>query len=192
MITSRRYSIITVGLGSIAVSSVGNPLMAILDRWTLDFISNSLEQTIRLGVRLGELMQSRDLVCMIGELGVGKTALARGIGRGWGAALRVTSPTFMVVNEYPRSRDGRILYHVDCYRLISEADIATAGIEDILAADGAVMIEWAERVEALLPADRLQIEIGYRSMTRRTLRYTATGEHSAKLLEEFKSSAFGV
>lgn len=166
--------------------------MAILDRWTIDFTSNSVEQTVRLGVRLGELMQTRDLVCMLGELGVGKTALARGIGRGWGAALRVTSPTFVLVNEYPRLRDGCVLYHVDCYRLVNPVEIATAGIEDIIDADGAVMVEWAERIESILPPDRLQIEIAYRSLTRRSLRYTATGEHSAKLLEGFKRSAFGV
>ncbi|HEX6386596.1 MAG TPA: tRNA (adenosine(37)-N6)-threonylcarbamoyltransferase complex ATPase subunit type 1 TsaE, partial [Anaerolineae bacterium] len=83
--------------------------MAILDKWTLDFVSNSVEQTVRLGVRLGELLQGRDLLCLSGELGVGKTALARGVGRGWGTALRVTSPTFVLVNEYPRVSDGRIL-----------------------------------------------------------------------------------
>jgi tRNA threonylcarbamoyladenosine biosynthesis protein TsaE len=166
--------------------------MAILDKWTLDFISNSLEQTVRLGVRLGELLQVRDLLCLSGELGVGKTALASGVGRGWGAGLRVTSPTFVLVNEYPRLRDGRILYHVDCYRLETEHEIATVGIEDILDTDGAVMIEWAERAERFLPADRLWIEVGYLSMTRRTLRFVASGDRSAKLLDDFKLSAFGV
>jgi tRNA threonylcarbamoyladenosine biosynthesis protein TsaE len=166
--------------------------MAILDRWTLDFISNSLEQTVRLGVRLGELLQPGDLVGMTGELGVGKTALAIGIGRGWGAALRVTSPTFVLINQYPRLRDGRILYHVDCYRLETTAEIATAGIEDVLDATGAVMVEWAERIEWILPADRLRIDIGYQSLTRRTIRFTASGERSAKLLDDFKQSAFGV
>ena len=91
--------------------------MAILDRWTIDFVSSSVEQTTRLGVRLGELLQIHDLVCLSGDLGAGKTALARGIGRGWGSGLRVTSPTFTLVNEYPRLADGRVLYHIDCYRL---------------------------------------------------------------------------
>ena len=84
--------------------------MAILDEKTIDFISTNVDQTIRLGVRLGELLEVGDLVCLAGELGTGKTAMAQGIGRGWGAGRRVTSPSFTLVNEYPRLRDDRILY----------------------------------------------------------------------------------
>ncbi len=166
--------------------------MAILDRWTIDFVSSSVEQTTRLGVRLGELLQVHDLLCLAGELGAGKTALARGIGRGWGTGLRVTSPSFTLVNEYPRLADGRILYHIDCYRLEKTEDQLTVGLEDILYGAGAVMIEWPERIEAVLPEDRLWIGLSYVSETRRKLRINATGERSAELLEDFKKSAFGV
>jgi len=166
--------------------------MAILDKWTLDFISSSLEQTVRLGVRLGELLQVHDLICLSGELGAGKTTLARGVGRGWGTALRVTSPSYVLVSQYPRLHDDRILYHVDCYRLEKPEEINTLGIEDILDSDGAFMIEWPERIESLLPADRLWIEIGHLNQTRRTLRFAASGERSARLLEGFKRSAFGI
>ena len=102
---------------------------------------------MRLGVRLGELLQPNDVVCLSGELGSGKTVLARGVGRGWGTAIRVTSPTFIVVNQYPRMHDDRILYHLDCYRLETEADVISAGLEDVLLAEGAFMIEWPERIE---------------------------------------------
>lgn len=166
--------------------------MAILDRWTIDFVSSSVEQTTRLGVRMGELLRVHDLICLSGELGAGKTALARGIGRGWGTGLRVTSPTFTLVNEYPRLADGRILYHVDCYRLEETADQLSTGLEDILDGAGAVMIEWPERVEAMLPEDRLWIALSYVSETRRKLHITATGDRSVELLEAFKKSAFGV
>ena len=166
--------------------------MAILDRWTIDFVSNSVEQTTRLGVRLGELLQVHDLVCLSGDLGAGKTALARGIGRGWGTGLRVTSPTFTLVNEYPRLADGRILYHIDCYRLEDTVDQLTAGLDDILYGSGAVMMEWPERMEASLPEDRLWIALSYVSETRRKLRISATGERSTELFEDFKKSAFGV
>jgi tRNA threonylcarbamoyladenosine biosynthesis protein TsaE len=166
--------------------------MAILDKWTLDFVSSSAEQTVRLGVRLGELLQPRDLVCLSGELGAGKTVLARGIGRGWGAAVRVTSPTFTLINQYPRSIDGRILYHIDCYRLETMADAITTGLEDILEGDGALMIEWPERIEALLPDDRFTITMTYENQTRRSLRFQAKGERSTRLFEAFKHSAFGV
>jgi tRNA threonylcarbamoyladenosine biosynthesis protein TsaE len=166
--------------------------MAILDKWTLDFVSSSQEQTVRLGVRLGELLQPRDLLCLSGELGAGKTVLARGIGRGWGAAVRVTSPTFTLINQYPRSLDGRILYHIDCYRLETMADAITTGLEDILEGDGALMIEWPERIEALLPDDRFTITMTYENQTRRSLRFQAKGERSTRLFEAFKHSAFGV
>lgn len=166
--------------------------MAILDEWTLDFISTGVEQTERLGVRLGELLQPEDVICLSGELGTGKTVMARGIGRGWGTALRVTSPTFTLVNQYPRLGDGRILYHIDCYRLSSEGEIATAGLEDVLDSGGAIMIEWPERIERLLPADRLWITLRYLKEMRRGLRMVASGERSSALLKEFKRSAFGV
>lgn len=166
--------------------------MAILDKWTLDFVSSSVEQTVRLGVRLGELLRPSDLICLSGELGMGKTALARGMGRGWGTAVRITSPSFTLVNEYPRARDGRILYHIDCYRLESEADAETVGLEDILDGDGAIMIEWPERIESWLAADRLVVEMSYLSDTRRQMRFIPSGERSRVLLEAFKKSAFGV
>lgn len=166
--------------------------MAILTDRTLDFVSTSVDQTIRLGVRLGELMEPRDTLCLSGQLGAGKTMLARGVGRGWGATTRVTSPTFVLVNQYPRLHDGCILYHVDCYRLESEADVVTAGLEDILIAPGAYMIEWPERIKPWLPEDRLWLELLHVDVTRRKLRFSASGPRSEELLNNFKRSAFGV
>jgi tRNA threonylcarbamoyladenosine biosynthesis protein TsaE len=166
--------------------------MPILDQRTVDFISISADQTVRLGVRLGELLQPGDMVCLYGDLGAGKTALSRGIGRGWGTALRVTSPTFTLINEYPRPRDGVILYHLDCYRLETDMDVETVGLEDIFDSPGAVIIEWPDRIESWLSADRLAIRITYLNETRRTMQFKATGPRSEQLLDEFKRSAFGV
>jgi tRNA threonylcarbamoyladenosine biosynthesis protein TsaE len=165
--------------------------MAILDEHSVDFVSSSEAQTVRLGVRLGELLQIGDFLGLSGELGTGKTAMARGIGRGWGTALRVTSPTFTIVNEYPRMNDGRVLYHIDGYRLSGRTDIITAGINDILDAKGAFMAEWPEHIEAFLPADRLWIAFRYLTITRRSLRFSATGPRSTQLLKAFRQSAFG-
>lgn len=165
--------------------------MAILKQNSLEFTSNSVAQTERLGVRLGQLLQKHDLVCLVGEMGTGKTALTRGVGRGWGTALRVTSPTFTLVNEYPRAADGRTLYHLDCYRLENVGDIETLGLEDIFDRNGAVIIEWAERVEEWLPQDHLRIELTYLNNTRRSLRVTAAGPRSQELLDSFKRAAFG-
>jgi tRNA threonylcarbamoyladenosine biosynthesis protein TsaE len=166
--------------------------MAILDEKTLDFISSSVEQTVRLGVRLGELLDVDDVLCLSGELGTGKTALARGISRGWGASHRVSSPSYTLVNEYARLKDGLVLYHVDCYRLESSGDVVTAGLEDILDEVGAVMIEWPERIDNLLPDERLLIELRYISETRRGLRFKAMGDNPTALLQKFRQSAFGV
>jgi tRNA threonylcarbamoyladenosine biosynthesis protein TsaE len=166
--------------------------MAILDERTFDFTSTSVAQTERLGMRIGELLRPRDVVCLSGELGAGKTVLARGIGRGWGTAARVTSPTFVLVNEYPRLRDGAMLYHVDCYRLENAFDITTAGLEYIVESPGALMIEWAERIAGLLPEDRLWITLAYENPTKRRMRFAASGDRSAEMLKLFRKSAFGV
>lgn len=166
--------------------------MAILDERTLDFVSTSMAQTERLGIRLGELLEPGDVVCLSGQLGAGKTALARGVGRGWGTPLRVTSPTFVLVNEYPRPSDDGVLYHVDCYRLEHAAEVMTVGLEDILDSDAAVMIEWPERILDLLPDDRLWITLSYDSPTRRRMRINASGPRSTILLGDFRKNAFGV
>lgn len=165
--------------------------MAILKQNSIEFLSNSVEQTERLGVRLGQLLAAGDVVALNGEMGAGKTALTRGIGRGWGSSMKVTSPTFTLINEYPRSQDGRILYHLDCYRLERSADVETLGLEDIFDDDGAVVIEWAERIVDWLPADFLSIELTYVNNTRRSFHLIACGERSQKILDAFKQQAFG-
>src|SRR5512134_3667586 len=97
--------------------------MPILDPSTLEFFSRSPEQTRRLGVRLGSLLQTGDLVCLSGDLGSGKTTLVQGIAQGWGTLDTVTSPTFVLVNEYRRPENARAgvqcLYHLDAYRIDS-------------------------------------------------------------------------
>ena len=128
---------------------------------------------------------------MSGELGAGKTALAQGIGR-VGAVVCGLLAQRLPDYEYPRLADGRILYHVDCYRLEETADQLTVGLEDVLDGSGTVMIEWPERIEAMLPEDRLWIALSYVSETRRKLHITATAERSAELLDAFKKSAFGI
>lgn len=166
--------------------------MAILKANALEFMSNSAEQTERLGVRLGQLLQPFDILALQGDLGAGKTTLARGIGRGWGTTLRVTSPTFTLVNEYPRPSDGRLLYHLDCYRLNNDDEVESMGLDDILNGRGALMIEWSERILSWLPADYLQVDLNYVNTTRRRLLLTAHGPRSQAILDTFKQNAFGI
>jgi len=109
--------------------------MPILDGNSLEFLSHSPEQTQRLGVRLGELLKSGDVICLAGDLGSGKTTLAQGIARGWGALDPVTSPTFVIVNEYRRA-DGAALYHVDAFRLSGSQEAEVMGLREQLEDQG--------------------------------------------------------
>lgn len=165
--------------------------MAILSNDAVSFMSSTPQQTERLGIRLGELLEPRDVVCLVGDLGAGKTAIARGIGRGWGTTYRVTSPTFTLINEYPRASDGVILYHCDFYRLQGAPEIITTGIEDVLDTNGAIMIEWPELVTPFLPEDRLTIALSHVSEYKRGMRFQAKGARSRELLTAFRVSAFG-
>ena len=85
--------------------------MPILDDHTLDFVSKSPEQTRRIGIRLGGLLQPGDLICLQGDLGAGKTTLVQGIAQGWGALDSVSSPTFVLVNVYRRADEMRFVAH---------------------------------------------------------------------------------
>jgi tRNA threonylcarbamoyladenosine biosynthesis protein TsaE len=158
----------------------------------LDIISHSAEQTRRLGVRLGTLLQAGDILCLAGDLGAGKTAFASGIGEGWGVKTPLTSPTFNLVHEHEREADSQILYHLDCYRLHDPAAADTIGIDDILSGRGPVIVEWPENIEAILPRERLWIDLRIIEPTRRNFIFEANGKRYETLLEQFRSSSFGV
>ena len=164
--------------------------MPILDAHSLDFWSHSPEQTTRFGGRLGELLRPGDLITLSGELGAGKTTFMAGIGRGWGSADPVTSPTFVLVNEYHRP-DGQRLWHLDCYRLKSGGEALALGFDDLLGAGGVMVIEWPEHIAEVLPAERLRISMRWVDNSRRGLLVEAGGARSQALLDDFRRSAFG-
>jgi tRNA threonylcarbamoyladenosine biosynthesis protein TsaE len=118
----------------------------------------SEEETIALGERLAREFLPRQVVLLIGQLGAGKTTLAKGIVKGLGAAdpEEVSSPTFTLIHEY--GRDGRV-YHVDLYRLDEPRELATLGLEDLFEREAVVLIEWGERFPQILPAERTEIRI---------------------------------
>ena len=148
---------------------------------------------MRLGVRLGERLQTGDLLCLSGELGSGKTTLMIGIGRGWGALETVTSPSFVLVNEYRRA-DGLVVWHLDCYRLNSGADALALGFEDLLGdanGRGVIVIEWPERILEVLPAERLNVALRWVDDEKRGFRLDAVGARYETLLKEFRKAAFG-
>jgi tRNA threonylcarbamoyladenosine biosynthesis protein TsaE len=109
------------------------------------FISHSPAETESLGEKFGRMAERGFVFALSGDLGAGKTQLVKGIARGLGIAGRVHSPTFTLVNEYG---GGRLrLFHLDLYRLETQAQILSAGIEEFLEPDGVAVIEWAERLE---------------------------------------------
>jgi tRNA threonylcarbamoyladenosine biosynthesis protein TsaE len=164
--------------------------MPILDERSLDFVSHSAEQTVRFGVRLGEHIAPGDVLCLSGDLGAGKTTLVTGVGRGWGALDQVTSPTFVVVNEYRRA-DGRRLFHLDGYRLNSGAEALALGFDDLLNADSPLLIEWPERIADVLPLEVLRVTLRWIDDSKRNVRLEATGARYEDLLQDFRRSAFG-
>jgi tRNA threonylcarbamoyladenosine biosynthesis protein TsaE len=147
--------------------------------------SGSPDQTIQFGIRLGQLLASGDTICLSGDLGAGKTAFTRGIGKGWGALETVNSPTFVFVHEHHRQGDDLRLYHIDCYRLESLDDAATIGLEDLLAGDNIAVIEWPERIEAILPVERLWITLNPDGDTTRQLALEPMGARYETLLHDY-------
>lgn len=169
----------------------GSTVVPILKPGTLEFISHNAEQTIRLGQRLGEMLRPGDILCLYGALGAGKTAFARGVGRGWGAIPGVTSPTFVLVHEHTRQADDLRLIHVDAYRLAGPEDALTFGLDELLADRHPVLIEWPERVAELLPAERLNITFNFLDSERRQIFFEALGKSYEDLLEAFRRRTFG-
>jgi tRNA threonylcarbamoyladenosine biosynthesis protein TsaE len=165
--------------------------MAILDEHTLEFISRSPEQTRRVGARLGELLHGGELICLEGELGAGKTTLTQGIATGWGVTGPVRSPTFILISEFRRPGNRQKLFHVDLYRINNAGEAWALGLEDVWMSGGVCVIEWPERAEGILPAERLWIRLTTVDDTRRMLRLTAQGESYQTLLENFRHAAFG-
>ncbi|MCY4147184.1 MAG: tRNA (adenosine(37)-N6)-threonylcarbamoyltransferase complex ATPase subunit type 1 TsaE [Chloroflexi bacterium] len=147
--------------------------------------SDSPAATARLGERLGALLAADDVVCLSGGLGAGKTCFCRGIGIGFGAKTRLTSPSYTLVHEHQRAQDATRLYHLDCYRLDNPQEAHSLSLDDILDSGGAVIIEWAERIEPFLPAQRLWIDFDTCGESRRDLHCQAVGERHISLLAGF-------
>jgi tRNA threonylcarbamoyladenosine biosynthesis protein TsaE len=162
----------------------------ILDEHTFDFFSRSPEQTRRIGARVGRLLEVGDLVCLQGELGSGKTTMVQGIGQGWGSLDAVSSPTFILVNEYRRPDDA-FLFHMDAYRLESEPEAAELDIDRMLT-QGALLVEWPERVEAVLPHGGLRIGLEHIEEEQRRLQFRANGGRYDRMLQDLQRTMFGV
>jgi tRNA threonylcarbamoyladenosine biosynthesis protein TsaE len=122
----------------------------------LRLYSRSADETRALGLRLGARLGKGDVVACIGALGAGKTCFLQGLARGLGVATDVTSPTFVLVNEY----QGRLrVYHVDAYRTASLTELVDLGIEEMLHGEGVTVVEWADKLLPLLPERAIIVTI---------------------------------
>jgi tRNA threonylcarbamoyladenosine biosynthesis protein TsaE len=151
-------------------------------------VTHSPEETLDLGVRLGEIARPGHIYLLSGNLGVGKTCLTQGIARGLGSREYALSPTFVLMREI----HGRLpLYHIDLYRLDRIEEIADLGLDDYLYGEGICVIEWAEKGLGVLPLEHLMIKIDYAGadsehINERYFIFEARGKEYGKLLRELR------
>jgi len=147
----------------------------------LTIITKSPEETKKLGKELSKLVKPGDLIAFYGELGAGKTCFIQGISQELEVKGYVTSPSFTIVNEY----QGRIpIYHFDLFRLDNTEEILELGYEEYFYGEGLTVIEWAEKIEQLLPKEYLKIDIKFKDRNQRTISFIPQGDRFNNFLEE--------
>jgi len=136
------------------------------------FRTRSEDETIAVGEELARELAGRAVVLLIGELGAGKTTLAKGIVKGLGAAQPddVSSPTFTLIHEYGNQPK---VYHVDFYRLERRSEVESLGLDELLDRDAVVLVEWGERFPELWPAERIEIRLRTLAEEEREIRILA-------------------
>jgi tRNA threonylcarbamoyladenosine biosynthesis protein TsaE len=145
-------------------------------------ITRSEDETVALGRRVGSLLQTGDFIALSGELGSGKTRFVRGVAAGLTVdpATQITSPTYSLLHIYT----GRLpLYHFDLYRLAGDADVAELGFAEFFFGDGVSLVEWADRLQEEMPAERLIITFSHIEDDTRRLVFTAAGDRYEELLK---------
>jgi len=140
-------------------------------------ISNSEEETKNAGRWLGRLLKPGDVICLVGELGTGKTAFTKGIAEALGIQEIITSPTFTIVNEY---KGGSKLHHFDVYRVNDPDELYNIGFEEYVYSDAVVVIEWADLISDIIPDERIWI----------TFSRDAQGENRRNIIISFQGKRF--
>jgi tRNA threonylcarbamoyladenosine biosynthesis protein TsaE len=142
------------------------------DACDITLISESTDQTVEFGKKIGTGIKGGEIFCLTGPLGSGKTHLVKGIAAGAGASdpRQVNSPTFVIINEY-HGPDSRLdIYHIDAYRLDSIAEFEMLGFDDLCCPNSVVLIEWADKVRsALKNIDSIRIELSHISQNQRRI-----------------------
>ena len=144
-------------------------------------VTNNAAETRALGERLAAQLKAGDVVLLEGELGAGKSELARGVAKGLGVQETVTSPSFTILNVY---ESGRIpLYHFDWYRLEDAGELYELGLDEYLGGDGIALVEWPGRCPDAVPGDCLRIRIEAEGENTRRISEEATGAFRTISLE---------
>ena len=146
-------------------------------------MSGSPEDTFKLGEAVGRAAEGRLIIALMGDLGCGKTIFVQGLARGLAVpkGFMITSPSYTLINEYP----GRIpLFHADLYRLSDAVDIESTGLFDMVAADGVVAVEWAERISGDSLSEDMRIRFDIKEGDIRDIRLTGCGQTGINLLRK--------
>ena len=162
--------------------------MPILQENSFEFISRSPEQTKRIGTRLGSQLYKGDVICLYGELGAGKTTFVQGLVQGWGSSDMVTSPTFVLINQYHRP-DGGEIHHLDAYRLRDEREAEVLDLDGLID-QGILLVEWPERIEKALPNENLLIEMYWIADEQRRMVFLPHGQRSVSLAEKLRQEIY--
>jgi tRNA threonylcarbamoyladenosine biosynthesis protein TsaE len=152
----------------------------------LEIRLKGLEETKDFGIKLGNILKSGDIVCLNGDLGAGKTTLTKSIGLGLGVTDYITSPTFTLINQY----NGRLaVYHFDVYRLENVDELYDLGFDEYFYGKGVCIIEWAEKIEKLLPRERIVLDIEKgKDIDERVIRITGHGNRYIEILKELEKN----
>ncbi|WP_130805989.1 tRNA (adenosine(37)-N6)-threonylcarbamoyltransferase complex ATPase subunit type 1 TsaE [Senegalia massiliensis] len=147
-------------------------------------ITESTEQTEKLGKLIGSLLNSGDVICLDGDLGAGKTTLTKSIVKGLGVDEYVTSPTFTIVNEY----EGKVhVNHFDVYRISDVDEMYDIGYDEYMDSESVNIIEWSSIIKEILPEDRVEINIErLEEDNKRKFNINLIGERYKELIEELK------
>ncbi|MCK5594918.1 tRNA (adenosine(37)-N6)-threonylcarbamoyltransferase complex ATPase subunit type 1 TsaE [bacterium] len=148
------------------------------------FTTNNPEDTICLGMKIGELLKEGNVVALIGNLGAGKTVISNGLCSGLGVREDyITSPTYTIINQY----EGRIpVYHIDLYRLKNSSELYNLGWDEYIYGNGTCIIEWADRAAEMLSEEYLTVNIKVTGTNKRQITLQAKGATYKSLLEKVR------
>ena len=144
--------------------------------------SHSVKETLSIGKRIARHLRQGDIICLCGNLGAGKTVLTKGIAEGLGISRgKVISPSFVLIRQH--TQGALPLYHFDLYRLNQPQDILALGYEEYLYNEGVAVIEWADKLEYLLPKEFLKVELTLKDESQRVLKFIPVGRRYNELME---------